>query len=280
MNKKHGPLGAEDYAEPSCLLCGEAYGAVPDAKPVPQQRIAEKLDEYMAKRDYQGAERHLNYWLSEAELGNDLRGKLMILNEKIGFYRKTGRREPAFENIEKALDLLDALDYGNSISAGTTYTNAATACQNFGESDRALIYFQKARMVYESSEHTAPDLLGGLYNNMAISLVSAERYDEAITMYNRALTEMQKVTGSEPERAITYLNMANTLEAQLGLDDAEQDIFNLLDMALELLESPTCPEDGCFAFVLEKCAPTFSYYGYFMAANELKKRSEEIYERA
>ena len=30
---------------------------------VPQQRIIEKMDEYMSRRDYAGAERHLLYWL-------------------------------------------------------------------------------------------------------------------------------------------------------------------------------------------------------------------------
>lgn len=49
MDKKHGPISAEDYAEPRCLLCGEPYGSAPEIKPVPQQRIAAKLDEYMAK---------------------------------------------------------------------------------------------------------------------------------------------------------------------------------------------------------------------------------------
>ena len=33
------------------------------------------------------------------------------------------------------------------------------------------------------------------------------------------------------------------------------------------------------AFVCEKCAPTFEYYGWFMTAKEIKRRSDEIYER-
>ena len=277
---KNKPIKAEDYAEPCCPLSMEGFGVTAEIKPVPQKRIMDKLDEYMAKRDYAGAERHLNYWQAEAELGSDLRGKLLIMNEKIGFYRKTNQKEKAYESIDLALELLQVLDYEGSITSGTTYTNAATACQNFGDPQQALIYFQRARKVYELSEHTAPDLLGGLYNNMAISLAAVGRYDEAIAMYNKALCEMEKVQGSEPERAITYLNMANVFEEQLGLEEAESTIFDLLDMALDLLENPTCPQDGYFAFVLEKCAPTFSYYGYFKAAEELATRSEAIYARA
>ena len=65
-------LGPEDYAEPRCLLCDEPYGMAPEVKPVPQQRIVEKVNDYMSRRDYAGVERHLKYWLEEARLGNDL----------------------------------------------------------------------------------------------------------------------------------------------------------------------------------------------------------------
>ena len=58
-----GPLQKEDYEEPRCVLCGEPYGAEPPVQAVPQQRIIQKMDEYMSRRDYAGAERHLLYWL-------------------------------------------------------------------------------------------------------------------------------------------------------------------------------------------------------------------------
>jgi hypothetical protein len=48
-------LKPEDYVEPSCPLCEKPYGAEPEPKPVPQQRIIEKMDEYMSRRDYAGA---------------------------------------------------------------------------------------------------------------------------------------------------------------------------------------------------------------------------------
>ena len=101
--KKEGWLAKEDYEEPVCLLDG-----IPDkprnVKPVPQQRIMEKVEEYMSRRDYASVERHLLYWLEEAKLGNDERGELMIRNELIGHYRKSGKREEAFRSCppEKA----------------------------------------------------------------------------------------------------------------------------------------------------------------------------------
>ena len=107
-------------------------------RPVPQRRIIDKMDEYMSRRDYNGAERHLLYWLEEAKLGGDLQGQLMLRNELVGHYRKTGQKEPAMESAAKALDLLRELDMENTITAGTTYVNIATACGAFGDHERAI----------------------------------------------------------------------------------------------------------------------------------------------
>ena len=90
---------------------------------------------------------------------------------------------------------------------------------------------------------------------------------------------MGKVPGGAQEQAITYLNMANAVEEELGMERGEKRIFEYLDKAEALLNSPDVPRDGYHAFVCEKCAPTFGYYGYFLTQQELNKRAEEIYER-
>jgi len=280
MNDDMGYLRPEDYAEPRCPLCEEPYGAAPAVRTVPQQRIVEKLDDYMSRRDYPGAERHLLYWLREAELGHDLRGELMVRNELVGHYRKVGDREAALENVEAVLRLLEALDFQKTISAGTSYVNAATACSAFGENERALELFGRARAVYESSASTDPKLLGGLCNNMALACTALGRYAEARELYDRAMEAMGRVSGGELEQAITCLNLANLAEAEKGMEQGEGEIFALVDRAWDLIEGTTAPRDGYYAFVCEKCAPTFSYYGYFQAAQALNERAEKIYERA
>ena len=279
MNDNPRIIGPEDYVEPNCVLCGEPYGAEPKVKPIPQQRIIEKMDEYMSRRDYAGAERHLRYWLAEAQLGGDRRGELLIRNELVGHYRKMGDREQAMENGDAALALLDELDFGGTISSGTTYTNVATACNAFGENQRALELFEKARAVYESSPRTAPELLGGLYNNMALTCVALKQYDRAFDLYDKAMDAMGKVPGGVLEQAITCLNLANAVEARDGMESGEHRIFDLVDRAWDLLNDPSAPRNGYYAFVCEKCVPTFSYYGYFAAAEELNERAKQLYER-
>lgn len=272
-------LRPEDYVEPACVLCGTPYGVTPEVKSIPQQRIIEKMDEYMSRRDYAGAERHLLYWLEEAKLGNDKRGELLIRNELVGHYRKVGDKEKAFLNGQEALQLIDELDFGDTISAGTTYTNFATACNAFGENERAMALFEKARVLYEKSSATRPELLGGLYNNMALTAMSLKKFDEAHHLYDLAFRTMGQVPAGCLEQAITLLNMANLEEAENGLEEGEQAIDALVERAYNLLINGDAPHDGYYAFVCEKCAPTFSYYGWFLAANELKWRAEDIYAR-
>lgn len=277
--KDNTPLRKEDYVEPRCVICDEPYGSVKEIHRVPQDRIIDKMNDYMSRRDYAGAERHLLYWLREAKLGNDLQGELLVCNELIGHFRKTSNKEQAFIYIDRALELLDIMDFHQNISAGTTYVNAATACSAFGDLERAKDLFMKAREIYESAESVKPELLGGLYNNLALVCTALEAYDEAHKLYDKAMEVMGRVKGGELEQAITCLNRADALAAEKGLENTEKEVFSLVDQAYDLLKNADAPHDGYYAFVLEKCVPSFSYYGYFLAASEFEKLSKEIYER-
>ncbi len=272
------PLAPEDYVEPRCLLCGEEYGAA-DIRPIPQRRITEKTDEYMSRRDYAGVERHLTYWLEEARLGRDLRGEFYICGELVGHYRKTGEREKMMIFAARELELIGILGFEGTVSAGTAYVNVATARSAFGEYKKSLELFYRAKAAYENANCTDPDLLGGLYNNMALSCVALSKFDEAEEYFKKALEIMEKAPQGELECAMTLLNMADASVARLGAEAAESRVFDLLDRA-RLYFDGDHPRDGYYAFVCEKCAPVFGYYGYFADARELSRRAEEIYERA
>ena len=255
----------------------DMFESHPRIRPIPQQRVIEKMDAYMARRDYAGAERHLKYWLEEARAGGDLRGMLMVRNELVGHYRKTANRDAAMESMDEALKLIDALDFAGTISAATTYVNAGTMLNAFGEDERALSLFEQARPIYERSAAARPGLLGGLYNNMALACASLGRYGEADRLYDLAMGAMAKAPNGALEQAITCLNRANLVEARDGLEAAEGDIFDLVDRAVALLDDAALEHDGYYAFVCEKCVPTLEYYGFFAEAAALREEAERIY---
>ncbi len=265
-------LNKEDYEEPTCLLNMDRDAPRP-AFTVPIGRVIEKLDEYLSRDDWAGAGRHLNYWLAEAKAGGDKRGELAIQNERMGYFRKSGKEREAFEALEAALQLLDELGMRDNIIAGTTWVNAATVCKTFGHAEEALPYFSLARTLYERELAKDDKRLGGLYNNMALACADLARYDEAEELYHKALDTMRRIPGSELEQAVTLLNLADLQHMQ----DEEADVFPLLEEAEALLKTEDLPRDGYYAFVCRTCAPGFDYYGWFMTAKELREAAEKIY---
>ncbi len=277
MNPTVSPLRREDYEEPACLLAMDAERAA--VQPIPLTRAMARLDEYLSRDDYDSAERHIAYWLDEAQRGGDKRGAYTLYNEQMGLYRKTGRKEPAFAAMDKALALMDELGFADHVTGGTGFLNAATVCTAFGETERALALFSRAQAVYERELDRADSRLGGLYNNMALAYAALARYDEAFAFYAKALAVMEQVENGEPEQAITCLNLANAVEDAIGMEDGIERIEDYVNRAMALLDTPSLPRDGNYAFVCEKCAPTFDYYGQFMYAAALRQRAKDIYDR-
>lgn len=246
---------------------------------IDRTRILDKLDEYLHRNDYNGAERHLQYWLAECHAAGDYRTALLVQNELMGLYRKMGKRDAAFQVADAALSVVNTHDLAKQIGAATTFLNAATVYKSFGEAERALPLYEQARAVYEQELPAGDRQFGGLYNNMALALVDLHRYDEANALYHKALAVMEHVDDGELEAAITYLNMACAVEAERGLLDGAEAIEELLDKAESLLENWD-NRDGYYAFVCEKCASVFGYHGRFVYEKELKARAKAIYERA
>lgn len=278
MIHKNGIIGPEDYVEPQCVLCGKT-GEPETMKPIPQQRVVEKLDEYTGRNDYEGAVRHLEYWMNEAIFGNDRRGELLLSNEFMGIYRKTGNEDKAIEYATNALHLIKILECEENITAATTYINAATVYCAFEHPDVAIGLFEKAQAIYERHLEKNDPRLGGLYNNMALAKAALKRYGEADELYQKALKVMEGAPHGQLEQAITYLNMANAVEDEYGIETGEQKINQYLEKAESLLFDISLVHDGYYAFVSDKCAPTFEYYGYFVTAKKLREESMRIYDR-
>ena len=268
-------LKKDDYEEPRCLL-----NMHPEVTRINVGRVIEKLDEYLGRNDYDAAERHLRYWLAEAQAGHDERGELSVRNEQIGLYRKIGKETECLAAAASALALVESLEMPDSLTLATTLLNAATGYKAFGKAADALALYERSRTIYEAHLKPDDDRLGGLYNNMALALTELKRYREAETLLRQALDVMAKQAHGEAEMAITYLNLADLVAAESGTEAGETQIASYLAEAERLLDTPTLPQNGYYAFVCEKCAPVFGYYGYFLTESKLTERAKEIYERS
>ena len=272
-------INREDYEEPRCPFDTSAYAPQPPVESVPLPRIIEKLDEHLGRNDYEAAEKLLLYWEQEAKNGRDEKGLFSLKNEMMGLYRKLGRQDEAVACAAEALELMDRLEYGDTVSGGTCCVNAATVYKAFGMAEEAMPLFEKAESIYRATLGAGDPQMGALYNNMGLALIDLGRFDEASIVFAKALNIMEKADQGELECAITYLNMADAVVA-CGREDADDQISDLVERAHNLLNTPGLRQDGYYAFVLEKCAPIFGYYGMKEWEDDLKERAYQIYARS
>jgi len=244
---------------------------------ISNKKILEKLDALLGKNDYKSAEERLLYYKAQAESQNDRPTLILILNELAGLYRKLAREEDALNIVKTALDLISNMGIENNIGAATTYLNCATVYKAFGKADKSLPLFEKAKEIYETKLDRGDKRLGGLYNNMALTLVDLKDFGAAYALYEKAILVMKNAPDRLLEVAITYLNIASAKEEELGALDSEKIIEDYLKRAADILDTHT-KRDGYYAFVCEKCASVYGYYGHFFYEKELLERARGIYE--
>ena len=81
------------------------------------------------------------------------------------------------------------------------------------------------------------------------------------------------------DAAITYLNLADLYFKKLGEVDSAELIEENLDKAEKIFDDENVVRDGYYAYVCEKCAPTYEYYGWFVIAKKLNDLADKIYDR-
>ena len=258
--------------------CGNR-GDVPGER-VNLRRIREKLDALEAAGDTEGAARLLNYWIAEAQFIGDRTGEALLENEFVGMYRKAGRGAEALRHGDRALSLLEAGGLEDTVTAGTTRINVATACTAFGQEERACLLFEQARKIYEARLDATDERLGGLYNNMGLCMISLGRFAEGRQLFDQALAVMSTVPCGEGEAAVTCLNLADlsSAEAEAAGDEeslirAAEETERLVERAWALLNTSTLPRDAAYRFICEKCAPVMAHYGRLDWAEALRKRA-------
>ena len=273
------PLDKNDYQEPVCPFDFSQWKNEPAVRQIPVSRVLEKLDECYSRSDYAAAVRLAEYWIQEARAGNDLRGEFAVSNELMGIFRKLGQKERALSAADRSLELISLMDMKGSVTEGTALVNAATVNRAFGMPEKSLELFRAAVPIYENGLPAGDYRIAGLYNNMAVTLCSLERYAEAEELLFKALDILRTIKDSEGEQAVSWLNLADLYIARKGPEESEDDVRRCCVNAMELLDSPELPRDGNYAFYCEKCSPVLAYYGFFEASEDLAERAEKIYNR-
>jgi tetratricopeptide (TPR) repeat protein len=272
-NGRIGGVKPEDYEEPQCLLCDPEDSL---NRRIPVSRVIEKLDTYIASRDFGSAERLLVYWRGEAVSIGDKGGLLTVLNEMMGLYRNNGFNDKALEAAEEAVKVLETTDFGGDPSTGTTYLNVGTVYNAAGDPAKALEYYDLAKKIYKETLPQSDYRVSGLSNNRAVALARCGRFEEAREEYKNALRVLRGSKHELLESAVTWLNLAVRAEKELGQEEAAEEIESCLNKAESFLAAVPFELDAYQSFVLKKCEPAFRYYGFFAFADELRERIRKI----
>lgn len=244
---------------------------------IPLFRIIETLDSDYAKNDLVSATRHLQYWRREAMMLGDMRSELSLCNEMIGLCRRTNDIEEANAVISRADFLIDKLRIENTASAGTVYLNMATTLKHFGDSEKALLFYEKTERIYQTTLPQNAYEYAALFNNKAAVLEELGRYEEAFILLHKALETLDLLSCHRIDKAISYVNLARLLFVWKEDTDA---VDRYLALAWETVCESGISHDGAYAFVCAKASEVFAYFGRDDEALALSEVAREIYEGA
>ena len=219
--------------------------------------------------------------ITPAEKGTLMHLCIQRLNEKQTYTKETIKQMIQSLVLKEIITTTEA----DAINIDTLYKYTKSALWNDLSKAKEIHKEQPfyinipAKEIYEKELQSDDSRLGGLYNNLGLTLTDLKRFDEAEEYYNKAINVMSNNKNGELEIAITYLNLCDLNEAKLGSEQSEKIIDEYIEKAYELLNRDYLPRNGYYAFVCEKCAPTFGYFGRFLYQKELSDRARCIYER-
>ena len=239
-------------------------------------RFIERLDGCFNRNNMKEARECIEYWENEAKRLGDDSGLLTVLNEAVGFYRRSQKKSRALRAMEESLSLVEKLGLTQSPSGATIFINAATTLSFFGREEEGLRLYDKAAECYIRSDLTETYEYAALLNNRAGTLNELKRYDEAEENWNEAIEILKKVGYHDGEIAISLVMLAHlTFDRD---NTSYEKVEALLDEAWAYLNSDNQAKDGNYAYVLRKCAPSFEYFQRPMEAQALRDVAREVNE--
>ena len=238
------------------------------------ERFITSLDKCFLTNDLKKAQEIIDFWKAEAFALNDERGRLSIVNEELGFYRRTADAKKGLEAVSEALALIESLGLENDFSAADIFVNAATTLKCFKKPAEAIEFYEKAEQLFTSRGKRDFDYAAFL-NNYASALSDLESYDKAEQLYKKAISVLKETGGHDGEIAVTLINLAHLI---FDRDDtAYEQTEKTLDEAWEYINSDNQKRDANYAFILSKCAPSLRYFQREEQALACEQVAEEIY---
>ncbi len=232
----------------------------------------ERLDSLFATGQIDRVEELLKDSKEQAEKAQDMESLLVILNESMGYHRSVGSRE-AVKEAEAAIALTGRMELAGTVHEGTTWLNAATVYRAFGMLEEAEDWYKKVLEIYKKELEAEDMRLASLYNNLSSLYADKEEFSQAIDALFMALAILEKKSGTEIERAVSFTNLTINYLRDNQIEKAEEAI----EQALSLFESQPGERDAHYGMALAgKAEIHFVKREYLDAILIYKQALEEI----
>ncbi len=267
-----------DHIESACCFDSSAYTGSPDTAPTKKAfdvpAVIARLDGLYNGGREKEAEGFLCEHRDAARACGDWRAELSMISELMGHYRRDKNEQAGLNAVWQGLDIIKEHRMGSTVSGATVMLNAATTLKCFGKPEESVKIFSHVARVYADNLDPKDYRFAGLYNNMALSYCDVGDYQQAEMYFKMAIRIMEGCNEPGNEMAVTFCNMAEMYDK---MDQGNPRVGRYMEYAWEILNSPELTRDGYHAFTVSKCWPTFEHFGFFVWAEELKQRAEDIY---
>lgn len=203
-----------------------------------------QLDDCFAQRDNDLVERYLRSALDEAKMAglsqtlDSADGKrdanlayVAVCNELASFLRGLSRFDESLAVYDAAKTELQGHGQGQSENYATVILNEAGCWRYMQKPQKALELFLEAADILSQAPEAQPQVLAGLFNNIALVYLDLKDPEKSRVFLNQALEICEKTLGMMQELGITWNNLANTYYA-LGL---KEEAFNASNQATRIL---------------------------------------------
>ncbi|CAF2163954.1 unnamed protein product [Rotaria magnacalcarata] len=172
--------------------------------------------------DFKRAEAYYNRLLIEISPSNSLQ-YATICNQFGLLHQRKCEYVLALEQYKKALEILSQYPSIDNEILSNIYDNMATAYDDMGQSDQALVHSKKKTLQFK--ETIKDDLsLGITYSNMAVTYDQLGDYENAMINHEKSLEILSRLPTYHPNLAITCGNLGATFR---NIGDGKKSIRNV-----------------------------------------------------
>ncbi len=197
--------------------------------------ILKEYDSMFGRCELSAIEAFLKQNIEDAKELNDYGSMITLLNEIIGFYRDTTKRDEALLHCDMLLQVMDEVKLQGRVEYATSLLNIANAYRAFGLCRESIQFYEKVYDNYQLNVKPGSFDYASLFNNWSLVYQEVGDFEKAKELLMKALEVVDMYDEAVIPQANTRTNLAVTL-LQLQDEDAYSDAMKYLSEALDIYE--------------------------------------------